>query len=177
MGQSDCKEWQDQTVSSCIPVVINRVERGRIRGRTSNESVTGLKLEGIFGIVDEGESSRLSTSKGGPESKDDDEVLFNLVHGCEFGAEFVTGDVGSGRVQDVYDHLLALEQTVGEKLAGADGDSSSGVLWLFCLCVSSVVFVSVSVLFPLVSHLLSVLTVLTVCPNLSACLPVSICYY
>jgi hypothetical protein len=93
----------------------------------SDESVPRLKLQGILGVVDEGKARGAATAKVGAEAKDDDLVLGGLVHGRELVAEFVLGDVGAGGVEDIDDHLLALEQSVGDELAGADRYGSGAV--------------------------------------------------
>ena len=45
----------------------------------TDESVSGLEFERILVVVDEGESSRFSSSKGGSETENDDGVLVGLV--------------------------------------------------------------------------------------------------
>lgn len=94
----------------------------------SDQAVPRLELEGVLRVVDEGEAGRLSSSELGAEAEDDDLVLGSLVHGRELVPELVLGDVGTSRVEDIDDHLLALKETVGQELAGANGDGAGGVL-------------------------------------------------
>ncbi len=96
--------------------------------RTSDQSVPWLKLERILGIVNQRESSTLSSSKGRSESKDDNQILLNLVHSTQFSPELISGDVGSGRVENINDHLLSLQESVGEELSSSDRDCAVGVL-------------------------------------------------
>ena len=78
----------------------------------ADESVPWLKLEALLCVVDECEAGALSTTKLGAEPEDDDLVLWGLVHGSELVPQLILADVGAGRVQDVHDHLLALQQPV-----------------------------------------------------------------
>jgi hypothetical protein len=86
----------------------------------SDETVFGLELEGLLGVVNQGESGTLATTKLSSESKDDDLFLGCLVHGREFIPKFIFGKVGTGRVDNVNNHLLSLEQTVREELPGTN---------------------------------------------------------
>lgn len=57
--------------------------------------------EGLWGVVDEGESSGLATTELGLESENVDLLLGALVELSELSAEVVLGDVGTVWVQDV----------------------------------------------------------------------------
>lgn len=58
-------------------------------------------LESLWGVVDEGESSGLSTTELSAETEDVDLVLVGLVKLSKLGAELVLGDVGAVWVKDV----------------------------------------------------------------------------
>lgn len=91
----------------------------------------GLKLLlGLLVIVDQTESGRPSTSKLGLESESGDSALVSLVQGGELLVELGLGDGGSGGVEDVDDELSSVEETVGDELAGSDGDRAGGILWV-----------------------------------------------
>lgn len=65
----------------------------------SDESVTGLELlQGLGRVVDETESSRLSTTELCAESEDGDLVLGCLVELSELVADLVLGGVGAAGV-------------------------------------------------------------------------------
>jgi hypothetical protein len=66
-------------------------------------------LEGLWGIVDEGETSGLAATELGLETEDVDLVLGALVQLSELATEVVLGHVGAVWVQDVtVVHMLAL---------------------------------------------------------------------
>lgn len=94
----------------------------------SDQSVPGLELQRILAIVNQGESGGLSSSELGPESEDDDLVFGGLVHAGQLLPELILGYIGSGRVENVHDHLLTLEQTVREELSCTDGDCAGRIL-------------------------------------------------
>jgi hypothetical protein len=58
-------------------------------------------LEGLWGVVDEGETSGLATTELGAETEDVDLVLVGLVKLSKLGTELVLGDVGTVWVEDV----------------------------------------------------------------------------
>jgi hypothetical protein len=59
-----------------------------------NLAVCGLELlQALFGLVDQGETSRLSTTEVGAETKDGDSILVNLVELGELGPKVILGDV------------------------------------------------------------------------------------
>jgi hypothetical protein len=96
-----------------------------------HEPVLGLKLLlGLLVIVDQTEPGRPSTSKLGLESESGDSALVSLVQGGELLVELGLGDGGSGGVEDVDDELSSVEETVGDELAGSDGDRAGGILWV-----------------------------------------------
>lgn len=68
----------------------------------ADESVVGLELlQGLGGVVDEGEAGALSTTELGAETEDGDLVLVGLVELGELVAELILGDVGAVGVEDV----------------------------------------------------------------------------
>ena len=68
----------------------------------TDESVVWLELlEGLWGVVDEGESSGLSTTELSAETEDVDLVLVGLVKLSKLCTEIVLGDVGAVWVEDV----------------------------------------------------------------------------
>jgi hypothetical protein len=70
----------------------------------ANQTVLGFKFLGrVQGVVDEGESSRLASTKSSAETKDKDVLLVGLVQFRELFTEVILGDVGASRVQDVDD--------------------------------------------------------------------------
>lgn len=93
-----------------------------------DKTVLGLELHALTAVVDEREASGAATTEVGAHAEDDDVSLVGLVHGSQLLAQFVLADVGPGRVDHVKDHLPALEQTVGDELARAQGDGRGGVL-------------------------------------------------
>lgn len=63
--------------------------------------------EGLWGVVDEGESSGLATTELGLETEDVDLLLLALVELSELATEVVLGDVGAVWVQNVTVQLLS----------------------------------------------------------------------
>ena len=124
----------------------------RVETTYTNESVSGLEFERILVVVDQSESSRFSSSEGGSESEDDDGILVGLVlqsiirndeytrsqlvrrrnamtdHSGQLGPQLVLGDVSPSGVENIHDHLLSLQESVGEELSRSNRDSSGGVL-------------------------------------------------
>jgi hypothetical protein len=112
-----------------------------LRHLVSDESVLRLELlEGLVGLVDEGEAGALAAAELRPEAEDGDLVLGGLVQLAELLPQLVLGDVGAVGVEDVavrrqngsrcfgdplagdsHDHLLALEQRVPDELARPQG--------------------------------------------------------
>ena len=109
-----------RSILHCRPIAIRPPNHPRNAGTQepvheatyADESVPWLKLEALLCVVDECEAGALSTTKLGAEPEDDDLVLWGLVHGSELVPQLILADVGAGRVQDVHDHLLALQQPV-----------------------------------------------------------------
>ena len=94
-----------------------------------HEPVLGLKLLlRLLIIVNQSKPSRPPTSKLGLESKRADSALVSLVQGGELFVELGFGDGGSGGVEDVDDELSSVEESVGDELAGSDGDRAGGIL-------------------------------------------------
>ena len=89
----------------------------------------GLKLLlTLLIIVNQPKPSRPATSKLGLESKSANSALVSLVQGSELFVELGFADGGSGGVEDVDDELASVEETVGDELAGSDGDRAGGIL-------------------------------------------------
>lgn len=103
----------------CLPVCFVSIPcppTGRKQGRTllsagtlglgghadPDEAVLGLELlQGLGGVVDEGEAGRLAATELGAQAEDLDLVLLGLVHAAELLAELILGDVGARGVEDV----------------------------------------------------------------------------
>lgn len=68
----------------------------------ADKAVGGLKLlQGLGGVVDEGEAGGLAATELGSQAKNLDLVLLHLVHAAELLAELLLGDVGAVGVEDV----------------------------------------------------------------------------
>jgi hypothetical protein len=93
------------------------------------EPVLGLKLLlRLLVIINQPKPSGPPTSKLGLESKRADSALVGLVQAGELFVELGFADGGSGGVEDVDDELSSVEETVGDELAGSDGDRAGGIL-------------------------------------------------
>lgn len=89
----------------------------------SDKTVTGLELlEGLSRVVDESESSGLSTSVLSSQTEHRDSVLLGLVDGSELFSELVLGDVSPVRVENVDHKLASGQQRVSDELSGSDSD-------------------------------------------------------
>lgn len=98
-------------------------QSARILDTYANKPVLGLKLLGsLQGVVDQGEPCRFATTKGGLEAENENDLLLHLVNLGQLLTELIPGHVGTRRVQNVDDHLLPLQEPVGQELTGADGD-------------------------------------------------------
>ena len=85
-----------------------------------DQKVGYLKLLEVgLRIVNQGESSRLSTTKLSAETECLDSILGSFVEGCKTGADFIFGEICFGGVEDVDNKLFAVEETVGDEFAGA----------------------------------------------------------
>lgn len=70
----------------------------------ASKTELGLEFLGsIDAVVDKGESSALTTSKGILETKDDDGILVSLVHGGKLLTKSSLGNTSLSRMQDVND--------------------------------------------------------------------------
>ena len=58
-------------------------------------------LQRLWGIVDESETSCLSTTELSSQTENIDLILIGLVEFGEFGSEFFLGDVGTVGVEDI----------------------------------------------------------------------------
>lgn len=95
----------------------------RVGKANSDKSVMWLKLLGISNaVVDETESSGLSSTVLGLESKDGDGVLLGLVDLGELLGQLSTRHVSSVWVDDVHNKLSSLKQRVRENSSGSDGN-------------------------------------------------------
>jgi hypothetical protein len=93
--------------------------RAKTKKTHPNEPVPGLKpLLGNLCVVNDSKSARTASTKLGPETKGDNTVLVGLVQLSKTLREFGLGHVGAGGVENVDDHLAALEESVGKNLAG-----------------------------------------------------------
>ena len=83
----------------------------------------GLKLllRGLV-VVDQGKSCGTSSTKVGPETENRHLLGIGLVEGSKLLLKVDAGDVGTPGVDDIDDKLAAAEKTVGDELAGAQGN-------------------------------------------------------
>lgn len=71
-------------------------------GTDADETVVRLELlQGLSGVVDQGEAGALATTVLRAEAEDGDLVLVGLVETGELVAELILGDVGTVGVEDV----------------------------------------------------------------------------
>lgn len=100
-------------------------------GKTlTDKTVLGFEsLEGISVIVDEGETSRLGTTESSLETENDDGILVDVVHLSELFANVSLGAVSQTGMDDVQDHLLTSQQTVGHELTSAKSNRRSVSLY------------------------------------------------
>ena len=74
-------------------------------GANTDETVVRFELlQGLGGVVDEGEAGALATTELRTETEDGDLVLGGAVEAGELLAEFVLGDVGAVGVEDITDY-------------------------------------------------------------------------
>lgn len=103
-----------------------------LRHLVSDESVLRLELlEGLVGLVDEGEAGAFAAAELRPEAEDGDLVLGGLVQLAELLPQLVLGDVGAVGVEDVAvrasERFAMLRKSIGGGLtrpsacAGAEG--------------------------------------------------------
>jgi len=95
----------------------------------SHKTVLGLKLLlALLVVVDHTETLRRSTSELGLQAEDDNSGLLGLVERSELLGQLISGQVGSGRVEDRKDELFTVEEAVGDELGGSEGDWAGGIL-------------------------------------------------
>merc|ERR1719310_2223241 len=83
--------------------------------------VLGFKPLGILqGVVDEAEACRLAPTELCAESETEDDVGGGLVHARQLFSDLCFRHSGPSWVEHIYNHLLSVEQTVGQELASAD---------------------------------------------------------
>lgn len=88
----------------------------------SLKSVFGLKLFGVVeGVVDEGKATATATAKVSSQAKGEDHIRGGLVHASQLLANLLLRDGRSVWMDDIDDHLLSVEQSVGHELARSDG--------------------------------------------------------
>jgi hypothetical protein len=80
-----------------------------IRGRLNTyQAVLGLELlHGLGGVVDQGETSRLTTTKLCPQTEDADLLGGSLVHGGKLLAEILLGNAGLAWVEDIAREMVS----------------------------------------------------------------------
>lgn len=89
----------------------------------SHQSVSWLESLGISnGLVNQTETSGLSTTELGSETENRDSVLVSLVQLSQSLSQLILGDVGSVWVQDVNDELSSSQQWVGDNLSSSDSN-------------------------------------------------------
>lgn len=62
------------------------------------------------------------------ETEDGDSLLVSLVQGGQLLLQLRSRDGSSGRVEDVKNELLSVEQSVGDELSSSEGDRAGGIL-------------------------------------------------
>lgn len=89
----------------------------------SDQSVGWLESLGVSnGLVNQTETSGLSTTKLGSETENRDSVLVSLVQLSQSLSQLILGDVSSVWVQDVDDELSSGQQWVGDNLSSSDSN-------------------------------------------------------
>lgn len=62
------------------------------------------------------------------ETEDGNSLLVSLVQGGQLLLQLGSRDGSSGRVKDVKNELLSVEQSVGDELSSSEGDRAGGIL-------------------------------------------------
>lgn len=89
----------------------------------SDQSVSWLKSLGVSnGLVDQTETSGLSTTELSSETENRDSILVSLVQLSQSLSQLILGDVSSVWVQDVNDELSSGQQWVGDNLSSSDSN-------------------------------------------------------
>lgn len=73
-------------------------------------------------------TSRATTTEVSPHAENDALLLLRLVHSRQLVLKLLLGDIGSSWVDDIKDHLLALQQRVGDELARSQRHGRGRVL-------------------------------------------------
>jgi uncharacterized protein YejL (UPF0352 family) len=99
-------------------------ESENCKGSTySYKTVLGLELLGRFQrVVDKGEASGLATTELSLVAEAENNILLSLVHLGNLLTKLILGDVSTAGMDNINDHLLALEQAVSEELSSPDRD-------------------------------------------------------
>src|ERR1700685_4582699 len=111
--------------SSSVSAVVSKVSRSwtkyqyapsdNVATPSITRTITGkyLKLLQVgFRVINQGKSSGFPTTKLSAETECLDSLLGSFVERCKTGADFIFGEIGFGRVEDVDDKLFAVEKTV-----------------------------------------------------------------
>ena len=103
---------------------------GSSRNTLTDKTVLGFEsLEGISVIVDEGETGRLGTTESSLETENNNGFLVDVVHLGELLADVSLGAVGQTGMDDIQDHLLTSQQTVGHEFTSAKSNRRSVSLY------------------------------------------------
>merc|ERR1712006_113 len=104
-----------------LALLARGLARGALAG--TDHAVLRLVLLGCLGVViDQAETGATTTAKLGAEAEEDHgHVILSLVHVLDLALELLLADVGSARVNDIDNHLLAREEPVCEELPRPHG--------------------------------------------------------
>ena len=100
-------------------------------------------LEVCFRIINQSETSRLSTTELSTETECLDSFFGSFVERCKTGANFIFGKICLGRVEDVDNltkseglqtggvyELFAIEKTVCDEFTGAESSTFVSLEWI-----------------------------------------------
>ncbi len=92
----------------------------------TDQAVLGFESHGsLQGIINQGKASALATTKGSLEAENKGGFGGNVVHFGELGADVDFGAVSKTGMNNVQDHLLTEEETIGHELASAQSNRRS----------------------------------------------------
>jgi hypothetical protein len=87
----------------------------------ADQAVLGLELlEGLGGVVDEGEAGGLAATELGAQAEDLDLLLLGLVQGADLLAELLLGDVGTAGVEDVTAEMPISQRVLWAMIGSGD---------------------------------------------------------